>query len=337
MRISHIKTQFTKMRSGKGKRKQACKNQKGNDDDDEYKETNQKQHMTSDQHDSYDGDRQHQTQLSGDVNDEGDGSGEHSDGIGSQRSWSPVIKSRRRFSASETQFLESEYAHDINPSTDKLEMIANTIGTTRRVITTWFQNHRAKGKRTNNNTAISKNKKSKRATSTLAPKTKSKARKNITQPAIIGSTSGSCLCINQATAVVDSYHAIFSANSTISDHPSVSGTTSPLDMNDASTLNTYNYSYADPVISMTPTPITTINTWHGSLYPTLSTSLSSSPSFVVESQYPHSNVHHSTAATNSYHYFNTPYAPLLTHSTLPQCCVDELYTGFPCPYHSFYL
>ncbi|ORZ10511.1 hypothetical protein BCR42DRAFT_441128 [Absidia repens] len=326
------------MGSGKGKRKQTCKIEKGNGDDDEYKGTNQRQQVTSEQHDRYDGDYQHQTQLSeNDVNDEEGDGGEHSDGIASQRSWSPVIKSRRRFSARETQFLESEYAQDINPSSDKLEMMATTIGTTRRIITTWFQNHRAKGKRNNTNAVINKNKKSKRGTSALASKTKSKARTNITQPTTIGSTTGSCLCINQATAVDDSHHAIFSTNSAISDHPSLSGTTSPLDMNDASTLNAYNYSYADPVTNMMVTPITTINTWNDGLHPTLSTSLSSSPSFATEPHTTHLNVHRSTAATHSYHYFNTPYAPFLTHSALPQCCVDELYTGFPCPFHSFYI
>ncbi|KAI8099335.1 uncharacterized protein BX664DRAFT_368251 [Halteromyces radiatus] len=88
--------------------------------------------------------RQERTNSELNITDEHD---DDDDDNGSHRSWSPIIKSRRRFSPKEVDYLETVYTEDMNPSTDKLQAVADTIGTTRRIITTWFQNHRAKGKR----------------------------------------------------------------------------------------------------------------------------------------------------------------------------------------------
>ncbi|KAI8353217.1 hypothetical protein BD560DRAFT_291241, partial [Blakeslea trispora] len=57
------------------------------------------------------------------------------------------IKRRRRFSVQETNRLEEEYSLNASPSQQKLQQIANEIGTARKIVTTWFQNRRAKHKR----------------------------------------------------------------------------------------------------------------------------------------------------------------------------------------------
>lgn len=59
----------------------------------------------------------------------------------------PPIKHRRRFSPEETHILEKEYDRNPNPTQEKIQHIANGIGTPRKIVTTWFQNRRAKNKR----------------------------------------------------------------------------------------------------------------------------------------------------------------------------------------------
>ncbi|KAF7722198.1 beta-adaptin [Apophysomyces ossiformis] len=62
-------------------------------------------------------------------------------------SWLPEIKPRRRFSTDEANTLENIYEVDSNPLPQTLQDIADQFGTERKVITTWFQNRRAKHKR----------------------------------------------------------------------------------------------------------------------------------------------------------------------------------------------
>lgn len=62
-------------------------------------------------------------------------------------SWVPKIKRRRRFTADETKILEGEYDKNSSPNQDKIQTIADTIKTPRKIVTTWFQNRRAKNKR----------------------------------------------------------------------------------------------------------------------------------------------------------------------------------------------
>ncbi|OAD72861.1 Homeodomain-like DNA binding domain-containing transcription factor [Phycomyces blakesleeanus NRRL 1555(-)] len=62
-------------------------------------------------------------------------------------SWSPKIKNRRRFSATEAALLERRYAEEQSPSQHVLQGLADQMSTPRKTITTWFQNRRAKYKR----------------------------------------------------------------------------------------------------------------------------------------------------------------------------------------------
>ncbi|KAI7890495.1 uncharacterized protein EV154DRAFT_564256 [Mucor mucedo] len=62
-------------------------------------------------------------------------------------SWVPKIKRRRRFTADETKILEGEYDKNPSPNQDKIQTIADIIKTPRKIVTTWFQNRRAKNKR----------------------------------------------------------------------------------------------------------------------------------------------------------------------------------------------
>lgn len=59
----------------------------------------------------------------------------------------PPIKQRRRFSLEEAQFLEMEYNNNPSPTQDKIQQIASKINSPRKVVTTWFQNRRAKNRR----------------------------------------------------------------------------------------------------------------------------------------------------------------------------------------------
>ncbi|CEG73457.1 hypothetical protein RMATCC62417_08836 [Rhizopus microsporus] len=61
--------------------------------------------------------------------------------------WVPPIKHRRRFSAEEARILESEYDKNSSPTQERIQQIASSINTPRKIITTWFQNRRAKHKR----------------------------------------------------------------------------------------------------------------------------------------------------------------------------------------------
>ncbi|CEP18173.1 hypothetical protein [Parasitella parasitica] len=61
--------------------------------------------------------------------------------------WLPTIKRRRRFSRAEIKLLESEYNVSCNPSQQKVEEIAAKFKTSKKIITTWFQNRRAKNKK----------------------------------------------------------------------------------------------------------------------------------------------------------------------------------------------
>lgn len=62
-------------------------------------------------------------------------------------SWVPKIKRRRRFSVDETRVLENEFKKNSSPNQEKIQRIANRISTPRKIVTTWFQNRRAKNKR----------------------------------------------------------------------------------------------------------------------------------------------------------------------------------------------
>lgn len=61
--------------------------------------------------------------------------------------WLPKIKRRRRFSSSEIKVLEAEYKVSCSPSQGKVEEIAHIFSTDKKIITTWFQNRRAKNKK----------------------------------------------------------------------------------------------------------------------------------------------------------------------------------------------
>jgi hypothetical protein len=65
----------------------------------------------------------------------------------SEDSWVPKIKRRRRFSIEETRILETEYAKNSSPNQEKIQAIADRMSTPRKIVTTWFQNRRAKVKR----------------------------------------------------------------------------------------------------------------------------------------------------------------------------------------------
>ncbi|ORX54970.1 hypothetical protein DM01DRAFT_1389472 [Hesseltinella vesiculosa] len=65
----------------------------------------------------------------------------------STRSWSPEIKSRHRFSDNDVHLLEATYANARNPGQTEIDELADKIETTRRVVSTWFQNRRAKEKK----------------------------------------------------------------------------------------------------------------------------------------------------------------------------------------------
>ncbi|CAO3654205.1 unnamed protein product [Mucor hiemalis] len=62
-------------------------------------------------------------------------------------SWVPKIKRRRRFTVDETRVLENEFKKNSSPNQEKIQRIANKISTPRKIVTTWFQNRRAKNKR----------------------------------------------------------------------------------------------------------------------------------------------------------------------------------------------
>ncbi|CAO3647164.1 unnamed protein product [Cunninghamella blakesleeana] len=81
------------------------------------------------------------------------------DDIKSTSSWSPIIKTRKRFLKEETELLEKKYSADISPSINEIEVLANQIGTTKKIITTWFQNRRAKEKRKRKRNIIKHNNK----------------------------------------------------------------------------------------------------------------------------------------------------------------------------------
>lgn len=61
--------------------------------------------------------------------------------------WLPTIKRRRRFSSSEIKLLQKEYNINCSPCTEKIEEIADLFHTDKKIITTWFQNKRAKNKK----------------------------------------------------------------------------------------------------------------------------------------------------------------------------------------------
>ncbi|KAI8970220.1 hypothetical protein BDF20DRAFT_112532 [Mycotypha africana] len=65
----------------------------------------------------------------------------------SEDAWLPAIKRRRRFTAEETRVLEKEYEKNSSPNQEMIQAIANRISTPRKIVTTWFQNRRAKNKR----------------------------------------------------------------------------------------------------------------------------------------------------------------------------------------------
>ncbi|SAM07572.1 hypothetical protein [Absidia glauca] len=243
------------------------------------------------------------------TNDENHGS--DNDDNDTNRSWSPVIKPRRRFSTDEILFLEEEYDKDINPSSDYMETIAEKLGTTRRVITTWFQNHRAKGKRTNSHISYKK---------TLPVRSDTQQTKD--------KTIDTC-CMNQSEFENDPPPPHFCT----SDHASSSSATydmhavpynHPLYYRNQHNVAYYGRQEHDPSHSLNeslaghmgwPSP----PPWSSStrnLQPTmpwtylLQTSLPPPSSFYVSGQ---------------------PALP-----PLPQCCLVELYTGSPCPFHSLY-
>ncbi|CAO0798314.1 unnamed protein product [Mucor circinelloides] len=61
--------------------------------------------------------------------------------------WLPTIKRRRRFSSSEIKLLQKEYNTNCSPCAEKIEEIADLFRTDKKIITTWFQNKRAKNKK----------------------------------------------------------------------------------------------------------------------------------------------------------------------------------------------
>lgn len=61
--------------------------------------------------------------------------------------WLPTIKRRRRFSSKEIKLLQNEFAINCSPCADKVEEIADLFSTDKKIITTWFQNKRAKSKK----------------------------------------------------------------------------------------------------------------------------------------------------------------------------------------------
>ncbi|KAI9485878.1 MAG: hypothetical protein EXX96DRAFT_546859 [Benjaminiella poitrasii] len=64
-----------------------------------------------------------------------------------EETWLPVIKRRRRFTMNETRILEEEYELNSSPNQERIQAIVNRICTPRKIVTTWFQNRRAKNKR----------------------------------------------------------------------------------------------------------------------------------------------------------------------------------------------
>jgi hypothetical protein len=61
--------------------------------------------------------------------------------------WLPIIKRRRRFTPEEANILEIEYMNNPNPPQETLQSLASSMSISRKIITTWFQNRRAKNKR----------------------------------------------------------------------------------------------------------------------------------------------------------------------------------------------
>ncbi|KAF1805569.1 Homeodomain-like DNA binding domain-containing transcription factor [Mucor lusitanicus] len=61
--------------------------------------------------------------------------------------WLPTIKRRRRFSSKEIKLLQKEFSINCSPCADKVEEIADLFSTDKKIITTWFQNKRAKTKK----------------------------------------------------------------------------------------------------------------------------------------------------------------------------------------------
>jgi hypothetical protein len=194
--------------------------------------------------------------------------GSESEDQGSHRSWTPVIKSRRRFSASETRYLRAEFEKHNNPPRATLQLIANTLGTTRRVVTTWFQNHRAKEKREKN-----------RGTRWQ----KKNGKKQKTE-----------ICMN--AAFENGPPQQDSSATTFYDHQVLGG----------ESVMSFEWSSHTPSTPSSVSPLT--------MYPVISWS-QSLPQGV------------------SYYFENT--SPLCLPPAIPQCCLDEMYTGFPCTFHSF--
>lgn len=193
--------------------------------------------------------------------------GSESDDQGSHRSWTPEIKTRRRFSANETRYLESEFEKRSNPPSATLQAIANTLGTTRRIITTWFQNHRAKEKRGN------------RGMRRLYKRSKNQK----TEACINAAFENGPLQQNPSASMFYDYQALELGGTMSFEWPSHSPST-PLSIS-----------------PLTPYPVVS---WSQSL-----------PQDV------------------SYYFGNT--SPLCLPPAIPQCCLDEMYTGIPCLFHSF--
>ncbi|KAI8337141.1 hypothetical protein BC941DRAFT_426805 [Chlamydoabsidia padenii] len=239
------------------------------------------------------------------------------------RSWSPVIKPRRRFSTDEIRFLEEEYFKDINPSSDYLQMIANKLGTTRRVITTWFQNHRAKGKRTYSHKKII----------TKDCKSNTPQRKDIK-----GKMAETHICMNSTEV---EYHPIsFPAPCA----PDPAPATLNMHNDPSHHHNYYPYShhyyqqqqhYFDDITpsddSFTSNQIDgNMSAWNTNVHP---------QSTITQSDSFWDNWHPSSTPlqfTTPYHNNSEDLYNQLSHPPLPQCCLVELYTGSPCPFHSFY-
>ncbi|KAI8071063.1 hypothetical protein BC940DRAFT_362363 [Gongronella butleri] len=112
------------------------------------------------------------------------------DDVASQRSWSPEIKPRHRFSESEVQLLESSFGMSKTPDTRKVGDFAQLLGTTKKVIATWFQNRRAKEKKAMKNTRGKKGKKKKQTMLFSASQT----------PAAQSNTCSSGLMVSSSTS-----------------------------------------------------------------------------------------------------------------------------------------
>lgn len=224
------------------------------------------------------------------------------------RSWSPVIKPRRRFSTDEILFLEEEYNKDINPSSDYMETIAEKLGTTRRVITTWFQNHRAKGKRTNPHISYKNTFSMRSDTQQTKDKTIDTCCMNLSAfendpplPRLVASDHASSSSATFDMQTIP-YHHLYYCNQ----HNAVY--CGHQEQNSSYTLN------EPPSGHMGWTPSWSSSTHN--LQPTMPCT------YLLQT---------SPASPSSSYVSCQPALP-----PLPQCCLIELYTGSPCPFHSFY-